>query len=472
MNTATEGKQSFTPTLFPPQRGKEWYHTRGFKELAFIEGTTQTSYRKTSQHLNRIRYQPEATPSRTLQDNTEREGERILEQINAKSQEILKQHQFSSQGLPDEELAPSYEKQSPQHLSNEVVQAAITHCTQKFLSQTLQNTPLPDELSKLASEHPVDAANLLPIVHENEVSEQALENQGDNLKLPQIKLSHDEILQEMQRNPVSYEDSAQSINISVDDVGVKQQKEERGTDDEDHEQGAAQPTAWGSTPDPPTRKYAYQTVIHIQKQQSSYAFNGVGWANLLSVLIAFLVHNNLLQYNLIFFVDGQKTLHRAIQKAFAWFLPMQLILDWYHLQEKCEQQLSMALKGRKIRNGVLARLMPLLWNGMLDSAIAYLRSLEPELVKDADRLQALIDYFERNRSFIPCYSVRKRLGLRNSSNIGEKYNDLLVSERQKHNGMSWSKAGSVALAAIQALAKNQEWQRWFKTGDLAFKFAT
>jgi hypothetical protein len=102
----------------------------------------------------------------------------------------------------------------------------------------------------------------------------------------------------------------------------------------------------------------------------------------------------------------------------------------------------------------------------------YLRTLESELIKDKDKLQQLINYLERNRPFIPCYSVRKHLGLRNSSNIGEKHNDLLVSQRQKHNGMSWSKSGSLALAAIKALVRNNEYQRWFRTRELDFKFAT
>jgi hypothetical protein len=39
-------------------------------------------------------------------------------------------------------------------------------------------------------------------------------------------------------------------------------------------------------------------------------------------------------------------------------------------------------------------------------------------------------------------------------------NDLIVSERQKHNGMSWSKPGSVALASVTTLKKNQEVKSW------------
>jgi len=50
--------------------------------------------------------------------------------------------------------------------------------------------------------------------------------------------------------------------------------------------------------------------------------------------------------------------------------------------------------------------------------------------------EKLIAYLNRNKSYIPCYAVRKELGLYNSSAIGEKMNDLVVSERQKHNGMN------------------------------------
>ena len=72
---------------------------------------------------------------------------------------------------------------------------------------------------------------------------------------------------------------------------------------------------------------------------------------------------------------------------------------------------------------------------------------------------------------IPAYSVRKRLGLGNSSSQREKANDLLVADRQKKNGMSWSKVGSVRLASITALAKNNEYHRWFEHGEIRFKFA-
>ena len=69
------------------------------------------------------------------------------------------------------------------------------------------------------------------------------------------------------------------------------------------------------------------------------------------------------------------------------------------------------------------------------------------------------------------YGIRKKLGLRNSSNTGEKMNDLVVSYRQKHDGISWSESGSVSLASIEVLKRNRKWAKWFEEGDLEFNLA-
>ena len=50
-------------------------------------------------------------------------------------------------------------------------------------------------------------------------------------------------------------------------------------------------------------------------------------------------------------------------------------------------------------------------------------------------------------------------------------NDLVVAERQKHNGMSWSKNGSVALASITSLKRNKEYKNWFEKKEVNFKLA-
>ena len=129
------------------------------------------------------------------------------------------------------------------------------------------------------------------------------------------------------------------------------------------------------------------------------------------------------------------------------------------------------MTGRSVRNETLKRLLPLLWYGLVDEAIALLHALPSEQVKAPEAVERLVNYLQRNRPHIPCYAVRKHLGLRNSSQLGEKMNDLLVAERQKHNGMSWSVAGSSALAVLTALGRNQEQADWFEEGNIPFKLA-
>ena len=367
----------------------------GFKEVTYVHGSTSTSYRKTSAWLNRLRHQStEGTPSRTLQDNSEREGTRLLTTLSHTSEHILKDHAFSADGLP---LSPTATTAAPplDSLPSEQVLAAIKRCRKPKL-----------------------------------------------------------IEQQMRANPIGYEDPQHTVNISIDDVGVKRQTEQRPT--------ISPVTA-------PQRKYAYQTVVHVENQVGCYRFNAVGLSVTLSILVAFLLDNDLLQGHVVCFADGQRSLHAALLKTFAWVPSLQLILDWYHLHDKCKKQLSLACRGRRYRNTHLAHVVTLLWYGLVDAALTYLEFIDPDHLKDKTPLDKLKGYLRRNKPHIPCYCVRKHLGLRNSSNLGEKANDLLVSSRQKHNGMSWSRTGSAALAALTALVFNQEHLTWFRTGTLNFK---
>jgi len=379
---------------FPTLHAQEWYRTTGFKEVAMAYGSTEKSYRKTTALINRVRYQENATPSRTLRENTENEGQQIMAHLERQATAILQEYGFTADGTPTE-TAADHSQQTLVTLLPEQVASAIQACA-----------PEPAWVA------------------------------------------------EMQNNPVSYEDPAHSASVSLDDVCVKRQKATRKASEEPVEE----------------RKRVYNTIAHIAHAGQSYVINGQGVANVLRLVLAFLLRNHLLMYNLLFFVDGQRTLYTTILCAFAWLTSFQIILDWYHLVKRCKEQLSMALKGRVIRNALLDELLPCLWHGCVDKAITLLQSVDSTKIKNQKALADLIGYLERNSPYIPCYSVRKHLGLRNSSNQGEKANDLVVSDRQKHNGMSWSKPGSVALAAVTALVRNKEYRQWFRTGTLSFSF--
>jgi hypothetical protein len=191
----------------------------------------------------------------------------------------------------------------------------------------------------------------------------------------------------------------------------------------------------------------------------------------LHLLLAVLLENGLWKQGLTFLTDGQKTLQGAILRAFSWWGKVQLILDWYHLEEKCKEVLSLAMKGRELRNAALQEVRRLLWHGLTDRAIQFLHQLDPETIKRPEARDQLIASLERNKPYIPCYAVRQALGLRNSSNRGEKANDLVVAQRQKHNGMSWSPEGSVGLAAVTALVRNQGQDTWFDQHIVPFELA-
>ena len=96
-----DGKSVFDTSkeVFETLRGKEYYRTVGFKELAYIYGDTNESFRKTEELINRLRYQQqEGTPSRTLQETTEREGQQILDYVTEQSNRILEQNGFFVDG--------------------------------------------------------------------------------------------------------------------------------------------------------------------------------------------------------------------------------------------------------------------------------------------------------------------------------------------------------------------------------------
>jgi hypothetical protein len=237
---------------------------------------------------------------------------------------------------------------------------------------------------------------------------------------------------------LKYELPEHTVNISVDDVCVKRQTKTRPRD-EDTEQP----------------KRVDNTVIHVENNDGQYILNAESITGSLKLLIGFLLRNNIFGQQLVFFTDGARNLHAAIEKMFS-FANYKIILDWYHLEKKCKEQLSMGLCGSAIRNKFLAELMPCLWFGNVDGAILLLQNLDSKKIKNYEIIKNLIDYFERVRGFIPCYALRKQLGLRNSSNAGEKSNDRVVSKRQKHNGMSWSNDGSFSFASVSAAFCNGE----------------
>ncbi|MGZ3389374.1 MAG: hypothetical protein ACXVCF_07245, partial [Isosphaeraceae bacterium] len=71
-----------------------------------------------------------------------------------------------------------------------------------------------------------------------------------------------------------------------------------------------------------------------------------------------------------------------------------------------------------------------------------------ERVRNPAAVEEFVAYLDKRRAYIPDYQQRQRAGLWIASTRVEKYNDWAVSVRCKHQGMSWSPPGVLALAAL------------------------
>ena len=255
-------------------------------------------------------------------------------------------------------------------------------------------------------------------------------------------------------NPLDYEDPDTTVNISADDVLTNRQAINRP---DSSEKGK--------------RKYVSNTVIHVEHKDNDYIICDSYIKGAFTILMGFLAANGLIGMPLyVFFFDGASNLRVPFETLFAPF-KYKIILDWYHLAKKVEQRLSSGMKSYKLRHIFEDNvLMPLLWYGNVAGAIASLKDIPAEDVKSQEAITKLIEYLIRNEKYIPCYAMRRELGLRNSSNTVEKANDLVVSERQKNRGMSWSREGSHGLASVSAAWKNDEMNSWCMDKNLRFSF--
>ena len=216
--------------LFPALKGKEFYQTEGFKEIALIYGCTESSYRKVADFINRTRHQPDATPSRTLGNSVVREGTALEKHIQKTREDILSKNKFGTIGKPTE----------PDNI------------TIKSDKEVLSDTEVFDVAK---------ACSLL----ENDISPERL-----------------------LKNKIGYENPRMTVNMSVDDVGVKKQKEFRNN--QKNKQNEVKKK----------KERVQNTVVHVEHNKRSYVLNGYGVLSTLIQLTAFLLSNDLIHYHFLF----------------------------------------------------------------------------------------------------------------------------------------------------------------------------
>ena len=345
------------------------------------------SYHKGLELMNRAlhRGRDSAIKFRTYRDFCERTGRKIEESFAQETREILNAHQFDPEsGKAAESIAAGLRR------------SAKPYGEKALLAQAIE---------KINTGHPL--------------AEEQVKAAGWQVEAPE-----------------------RTCYISIDDIGVKHQKEHRTADKAK------------------TGAYVWNTVADIATTDGSHVVTGMGMKKTFLFVLSYLLKNDLLaDRTLVFFTDGAGSIFTNIAEIFP-FHPYTVILDWFHLKKRCQEYLSMSVKGKEKRNQILQKLLRILWAGNVDEAITCLRNLNEDILRPKNRIDDLCQYIEKHRGHIPPYALRAELGLRNSSNRVEKANDLCVAQRQKHNGMSWSSSGSAALAQISALILNHELFSW------------
>ena len=170
---------------------------------------------------------------------------------------------------------------------------------------------------------------------------------------------------------------------------------------------------------------------------------------------------------LIVLADGASWIRDFYSTDLALIALSELILDWYHLQKKCHELLSMVCRGRKDREAVETQLRPLLWHGDVGAAYELLEALRPQ-ARNEKKLDELLSYLTKHRTEIPNYDERRANCQFNGAGTVEKENDLLVSRRQKRRGMQWVPNGADVICALRTLWFNGQWDVYWNTGLTCF----
>lgn len=378
--------------MVPNHQPKERIYTQSQEELFLIIGANM-SYRCALELINRLLHRETKTAVKfcTYRDYCERTGKQIENKLAKETENILIANHFDpGSGKAGEKIETKLRKSAEPYNDKAKIEYAVKKIN--------ENRPLPEE---------------------------------------QIKPG---VLQ--------IENQEQTCYISLDDIGVKHQKEQRS---EDKAKNGA---------------YVWNTVADIENDNQRYTLTGVGMQKTFLFVLAYLLSNDLIAgKSLVFFTDGARNILNNIEEMFT-FHPYTVILDWYHLKKRCQEYLSMSIKGKEKRNEILQKLLRILWVGNVDEAICYLQNVCADALRQENRIADLCQYINKHRKHIPPYALRAELGLRNSSNRVEKANDLVVAQRQKHNGMSWSSSGSGALAQIAVLILNDSLYSWLNGSEI------
>ena len=250
----------------------------------------------------------------------------------------------------------------------------------------------------------------------------------------------------------------ETVSISFDGVLQHKQREERAPKGKSSGRG---PKKWLEVTDTSISAGGRNVMFPAKDQEEASR-----------LALAVILANGLESKKFAFFSDGAKSIRNSVYDVWGTHV-RGYYLDPLHLSKKIDEKISLGVKDKKEEKAALKRkLFGIIWAGNVDDFIRCVRDIPDNKIKNKAAIENLVGYVDDKRDMIPCYALRSLLGLKNSSNDAELANRILVTQRGKNAAMSWSKKGSLALAAITACDRAGQLERLVameKPSLLAFK---
>lgn len=245
-----------------------------------------------------------------------------------------------------------------------------------------------------------------------------------------------------------YDREAEEVLVLTDAIGVKAQKPKRDKPGE-----------------PTTGKEAKRhdtDVLLLQKQSGDFVYL-MGSVNQTVSLVEVAEANLRLEWGqretplpVVALSDGARSIRLDLISLFG--EGVTIVLDWYHLEKRVYQNLSMMAHSRTERESWEKSVLAYLWHGQVQEAISFLSVLS---ARNGQALSDLMGYLEKHSSEIIDYERRSATGKVIGSGRMEKAVDQVIGMRQKKKGMSWSRKGSQTLASLKVTELNGQWRQIF-----------
>ncbi len=156
------------------------------------------------------------------------------------------------------------------------------------------------------------------------------------------------------------------------------------------------------------------------------------------------------QLRVVAITDGARKIRADLSALFG--DGVRVIVDWYHLAKRVRENLSMVAHSMTEREEWEKQMLSFLWAGDVSNAIEFLSGVKARREKAK---MDLLGYLQKHEVEIIDYGRRQKAGKSIGSGRMEKAVDQVIGLRQKNRGMSWTKAGSRALALLTVAKLNE-----------------